>query len=360
MPLETSDCLRHFGHPDFDPARLGEHPPRCPVRGCSVAPVKLPYGKQQDREGKHKERTMPWCPEHGIRLHSDTFVYWNGRGLEDKARLRNFIVRPDLVRAIALRKGMKAESHRLGYEMSEDALTWNVFVSLAVAGKLREAAQFLTGRTLRTEPHLYLWGRQIDLLHGDYAPFAALREVGDQLEPDIHTFVTEPDIILVAEEEMLISVEAKFTSQNPLAYDRTTKDGEKPTSRAGLLARYLGAKTSELTRQVVRPDHIGPSLHSQLFRNVVFASEMAGKSPWHVVNLVCSSQQGTRKDARYTFADPTEDVRSYLRPDRKHCFTYRTWEQLHSALIRNDAALAELDRYLRSKSARYLPAFHLS
>jgi hypothetical protein len=211
MLLETSDCVRHFGHPDFDPARLGENPPsRCPVRGCSVTLVELPYGKQQDREGKYKKRTKPWCPEHGIRLHSGTFVYWNGRGLEDQARLRNFIVRPDLVGAIALRKGMKAESHRLGYEMSEDALSWNVFVSLAVAGKLREAAQFLTGRTLRTEPHLYLWGRRIDLLRDNYARFAALREVGDRLESDIRTFVTESDIILVAEGEILISIEAKF------------------------------------------------------------------------------------------------------------------------------------------------------
>lgn len=52
--------------------------------------------------------------------------------------MRNFIVAQDLVRSVALRKGMKAESHRLGHEMSEDALSWNVFVSLAMAGKLRE------------------------------------------------------------------------------------------------------------------------------------------------------------------------------------------------------------------------------
>jgi hypothetical protein len=30
------------------------------------------------------------------------------------------------VRKIALPKGMKAEAHRLGSEMSEDALSWNV------------------------------------------------------------------------------------------------------------------------------------------------------------------------------------------------------------------------------------------
>jgi len=65
----------------------------------------------------------------------------------------------------ALPKGMKAEAHRLGYEMSEDALSWNVFASLAVAGRLREAAQYLTGRPLRSKPSPYLWGRHIDLQH---------------------------------------------------------------------------------------------------------------------------------------------------------------------------------------------------
>ena len=49
---------------------------------------------------------------------------------------------------------MKVESHRLGYEMSEDALSWNVFVSLSVAGKLRQTAEFLTGRKLLAEPLL--------------------------------------------------------------------------------------------------------------------------------------------------------------------------------------------------------------
>ncbi|MBX7133938.1 MAG: hypothetical protein K1X67_14795 [Fimbriimonadaceae bacterium] len=307
---------------------------------------------------------MPWCPDHGIRLHSGTFVYWNGRGRENEAQLRNFIVRPDLVRELALPKGMKAESHRLGYEMSEDALSWNVFVSLAAAGKLRHVAQYLTGRSLRTQPHLYLWGRRIDLEHGQHARYEPLVRVRNILEPDIHTFVTEPDIMLVAEGEMVISVEAKFGSGNPLAHDLQTKKGEKPTSRAGLLARYLGEKTSDRTKHIVRPENMGTDLHSQLFRNIVFASEMAGAVPWHVVNLVSSSQCRTTAgkryaDERYSFADPEPVVRGYLHPDWKQCFTYRTWEGLHAEMIREDADLGALDRYLRGKSAHYLPAFRL-
>lgn len=181
MANESSDCHVPFGHGDFDLAGFDPlSPGYCPIRGCSTELIQVPYNK----------RNMSWCPEHGVRLHLGTFVYWNGQGLEDEARLRNFIVRPDLVRAIALPKGMKAESHRLGYEMSEDALSWNVFVSLAEAGKLRDATQFLTGRNLRAEPQLYLWGRRIDAKHGEHPPYEPLLRVRMALEPDIQLQVT--------------------------------------------------------------------------------------------------------------------------------------------------------------------------
>lgn len=356
MTTETSDCMRHFGHEDFDPVRAEQNPPtQCPVRGCPTALVDVWYGDQKDGA-----KTMPWCPEHGIRLHTKTFVYWNGPGRQDEARLRSFIVNRDLARAVALGKGMKAESHRLGYEMSEDALSWNVFESLAVAGKLRQAARFLTGRSLRVEPHLYLWGHRIGDRDGEHKMYEPLRRVNGELEGDVHTFVTEPDIMLVADGEMVISIEAKFGAGNPLVHEGNPKVGEKPTSRAGLLARYLGDRTSELTKRIVQVERIGATPRSQLLRNVVFASEMAGRTPWHVVNLV-SSTQGVGADDKYkSYADPTDEVCSYLHPDWRHCFTYRTWEKLHAAMIRDDADLAGLDRYLRGKSAHYLPAFVLS
>lgn len=359
MVVATSDSFRRFGYADFDLARLDtSRAATCPVQGCSASLVEVPHGKQEDRGGRHKERTLPWCPEHGIRLHSGTFAYWNGRGLEDEARLRNFIVQPNLVRTIALPRGMKAESHRLGYEMSEDALSWNVFVSLAEAGRLRQAAEVLTGRSLHSEPDLYLWGRRIDLAHGHHEPYPALLEVRNRLEPDIHTFVTEPDIMLIAPDEMVVCIEAKFGSGNPLAHDSPAVAGAKPTAREGLLARYL--VPSEHARQSVRPDQIGKRFHSQLFRNIVFACEMAGELPWHVVNLASSTQRGEADEVRYSFEPPSEDVRCYLRPDRQHCFTYRTWEDLYAALIKDDADLVELDRYLCGKSAHYRRAFNPS
>jgi hypothetical protein len=343
----ATDGFRQFGHADFDYARL-DFPASCPIRGCSAALVDVPY----------RQRTKKWCPEHGIRLHSGTFVYWNGLGQEDEARLRNFIVNHDLVRAIALRKGMKAESHRLGYEMSEDALSWNVFVSLAQAGRLREVAEFLTGRQLRGQPSLYLWGRPIDAGQQQYPVYEPLLRVREVLERDIHTYATEPDIMLVSDNEMIICIEAKFGSGNPLAHGGAEKEGEKPTTRAALLGRYLGKQTDG----IVQPDLIRGQLHSQLFRNVVFASrmsEIAGNLSWHVTNLVSRAQKRADNNL-YSFADPTEAVRSYLHPQFQNCFTYRTWEALHGSLISHDHQLMELDRYMRNKSAHYRRAFELT
>jgi hypothetical protein len=356
---QNSNCDRMFGHPDFDPTRGATVPfTACPVRGCSPALVNVPFGKTLDKDGNRK--TKLWCADHGIRLHSGTFVYWNGLGTQDSSRLRNFIVRQDLVKEIALEAGAKAESHRLGYEMSEDALSWNMFVSLAEVGKLKDAAHFLTGRSVATEPDLYLWGKRIDVRGHERGRFEPLWNVRQLLERNIHTFNTEPDIMLVVEGEIVICIEAKFGSGNSLAYDGEVKESEKPTSRAALIERYLGKSTKASTRAAIQSEKMGPRLHSQLFRNLVFAAEMATKE-WHVVNLVSLTQHKHGKDnPRSSFADPKSDVLSYLSAESQSCFTYRTWEDLYAKLITGKTELKDLDGFMRNKSAHFRAAFELS
>jgi hypothetical protein len=341
-----SDCLRSFGYADFDDrAKLAMKTlSRCPVRGCDATPISVPYRKTE----------LKCCRTHGLRMHARTFAYWNGLGRENKARLRNIIVRPREAKTIALGKGMKAESHRLGNEMSEDALSWNVFVSLMDTGKLWDAAKYLTGRELGKEPDLYLWGRKIP--EGNlYGPLERVRRA---LEPDIRTFITEPDIMLVADGEMLVCIEAKFRSGNPLAREVEAKKGQKPISRKGLLERYLGDKTSARTKRIVQVKQIGQAPCSQLLRNVVFAAEMAQNTPWHVVNLVADSLKG-KSDKYQSFSDPTDEITGYLHPDYKHCFTFQTWEGLYSNCIADDPKLTKLDKYFRGKSAHYKRAFVL-
>ncbi len=358
MTSLASKCFDYFDCADFNPDVHGSGAPsRCPIRNCTRTLTTVGFGRGE----------RPYCPDHGIRLHTNTFVYWNGRDHDDSARLRNFRFRPDLARAIAIESTTKAENHRLGYEMSEDALTWNTFVGLAEAGRLRQTLHFLTDREVRGEPDLYLWGTLADV--GGRRPvfYAPLREVGNALERGIKHYKTEPDVILVLPGKLVVCIEAKFGSGNPLAHNAGNRNSEKPRDRDGLLGRYL-APSSPQTRDAIDAAGIGGRFHSQLFRNVVFASEMAKwegrECEWHVVNLASQTQWDEAKRRRqgigqYDFENPEVSVRAYLRTERRDCFTFRTWEQLHAAVVGPDPALAHLDRYLRGKSAHFKHAFDL-
>ena len=349
--MATSTCTRHFGHVDFDLGRVNDkNAGLCPVSGSNAKLERVAHGKSE----------YDFCPEHGLRLHTGTFVYWNGVGFEDMARLRNFSFQKDLAKTIALGSTAKAESHRLGHETSEDALSWNVFVALAEAKKLRETAHWLIGPSVTKEPELYLWGERIDLegrVHGRYAP---LDRVRDKLEEGIGRFKTEPDIMLVVPGEIVICIEAKFCSGNAIAHASHPKDGEKPTDVDGLLKRYL-EPASPTTKAVINPSGIGDAFHSQLFRNVVFASEMAGDADWRVVNLVSETQwKRGAESSEYSFKDPRPGVRAFLAEPSKSRFKFRTWEGLYAELVKPDTRMERLGEYLSTKSAHYKRAFELA
>lgn len=351
MTPASSDCTKAFGHTDFDLSRLdAEYPSICPVRGCEARPADVAFGAG----------TFPVCLVHGIQLRrSETFVYWNGAGEQRQARLRNFPIQPALAATIALESKAKAENHRLGYEMSEDALTWNVFVALAEAGALRAATCFLTGWDPGTEPQLYLWGERIDLSGRAPERFAPLDAVRRKLEKGIRRFLTEPDIMLVVDGRSLVCVEAKFGSGNPMAHDGKTDADEKPKDRSGLIGRYL-QPAIQSTRIAINEQSIGSRLHSQLFRNLVFASEMAVQQDWHVVNLVSETQWRDRKDSQdYSYRNPTAEISAYLSAEHRQRFAFRTWEQLYRQVIAPVPALQTLQAYMKGRSAHYRPAFDL-
>lgn len=343
-----STCTDSFGHENFDQKKcvpgFGQG---CPVKGCTTPLDRVPYRKTH----------LPFCGTHGLRLHANTFVYFNGVTSPLDGRLRNFVIQRDAAVRIALAQGKKVESHRLGYEMSEDALSWNVFVGLAEAGKLRQAVYVLTGKEVRREPKLYLWGQLIDLATGALSAYAPLTEVRHRLERDIRQFKTEPDIMLISEGELTVCIEAKFGSGNPIAHDKEIKPGEKPVRPGELIERYYEKAGPQTKQSIVVPDIKG-TFHSQLFRNVIFASEMAGGTQWHVVNLVSTSQLGEDpKSLAYSYKDPTKQVRAYLRPGLEDNFTYRSWEGLYRDLVHTDADLSSVRRYMKSKSAHFAQAF---
>jgi len=355
---QQSSCRRTFGYRDFDSNVLASSYPRqCPVNGCLAELSSIPSGRN----------SFPYCADHGLRLHQNTFVYFNGpdKPQVDKARLRNFIYAPEFVARHVLDSQNKAESHRLGYEMSEDALSWNVFVAFLIANNLQSLVTWLTGQIVKDHVELYLWGSSVDIENMKSSPFAPMNEVRKTLEPDIKRFPTEPDIMLIIPGKLIVCIEAKFASGNPVAVSDLTIHGEKPKSTGDLVQRYLVSKGSwkNESKYIVR-EKITEPLHGQLFRNVVFAARMAElmgpQVEWHVVNLVSATQWQGKKTARgYSFDDPSERVRSYLAENYRNHFTSHYWETLYTQLVKGNPALFQLEEYFRNKSAHFRPAFNL-
>jgi hypothetical protein len=104
-------------HGDFDPDKNG-----CPVRSCRAELSTTLF----------RGKSIPWCRAHGIGLHGKagsrrTFVYLNGDGTQKESLIRNFPVERAFLEKHSIDGLAKAEAHRLGYENSEDAVSWNVF-----------------------------------------------------------------------------------------------------------------------------------------------------------------------------------------------------------------------------------------
>jgi hypothetical protein len=222
------------------------------------------------------------------------------------------------------------------------------------------------------EPELWLWGHRVDLERGFgglFPPLAALRK---RLESNIHTFVTEPDIMLIVPGKLIVLIEAKVTSGNSLTNEQEAKPGEKPRTVHGLLEKYL-PDASNLG--AVLPARCVTPFYGQLFRNVVFAQAMArdagiADANWAVVNLVSDTQwtkarqtrEGRRAggDMDASFEDPTVAIHSWLREEDRKRFRFSTWERLHATVIKGSSKLAAVDAYLKGKSANLRQAFDLS
>ena len=69
-----SMCNVSFTRNDLARTKLGKD--QCPVKNCTtdVKRYSVPY---------NKKTKVPFCPEHGIRIHANGFVYYNGPSAED-------------------------------------------------------------------------------------------------------------------------------------------------------------------------------------------------------------------------------------------------------------------------------------
>lgn len=339
MTTDTYFDVRNLASP------MGK-PGGCPVSGCVTT-----LGKAGSQWGE-----MPYCAEHRIRIHAgtQTFVYYGGPDEESKrnAALRNIVFERDYFKKHVLGNAAKAETHRICHETSEDALTWNVFSRLARGGFLPNLLSTLTRLTSKGEPELYLWGLRVRLDDSSGPSlFSALKSARDIFEQGIVRFLTEPDVMLYIPGQLLVLVEAKFTSGNPIALASATRDAsdEKPKSREGILRRYAPAA---LPQNALFVPATSKPLYSQLYRNLVFAMHMANELDvrWGLVSLVCEGQFQQRQD-EIEFQDPTPFLHAILPEKSRHQFVFYSWERLYADHVAKTAELKDLAEYMYNKSA---------
>ena len=321
-------------------------PANCPVSDCAT-----PLGTADSQWGK-----MPYCPVHHIRIHggSNTFVYYDGPENDSKrnAAMRNILFERDYFKRHILGNATKAESDRICNENSEDALTWNVFSRLARAGRLKPLVSTLTGLSLKTEPEIYLWGLKVRLDDSSKPSlFDPLKSARDIFEKDITRYLTEPDIMLYVPGQLLVLVEAKFTSGNPVALPGVINDvaGKKPKSREGILGRY---KLPDRLGDTLRAPSSSGHFYSQLYRNLVFAIHMADQLgvKWSLVNLVSEGQFHQRQNT-VEFQDPTLFIKGLLPENSREQFLFYSWERLYADHVEAVTQLQDLAAYIYNKSA---------
>jgi hypothetical protein len=304
---------------------------KCVVRGCRqwLVPPTRQSGSGQA------------CPEHGIVIHATTFRYADASD--------NIVTARDYFREHVLGHRFKFDRSRFGHESSEDAVTWNVFVSLMQASLLKELAALVVAKHIPSEPRLYLWGLSIG--GPKVTPWELLVQARERFESDLPVKrpLTEPDAALWLPKHYLILIEAKFTSPNSV-FRRDTKTKLFDLTIDQVVEIYRDDELRMLDHRIAGRRAL---LHHQLWRNATLAQWMARQdSPSteaYLVNLV-----------REGYEDQTcEEFVTLIKPEYQDRFEQITWEQVYRLVSQHPDQLATLARYLETKTEHLRPAFRI-
>lgn len=327
-----------FGLLDLDPVVVTDRgpPPRvkCYVAGC-----------QEMLRPPTREFRGDICRHHGIRTHlsgsTPTFTYQRAE--------RNLITAHRLFSTKLRGNKFKFETHRFGYERSEDALTWNVLRSFQEAGCLHDIARYVTGLELLSEPTLYLWG--LRLSDDSLEPWDLLLEARKRFESrlPVKRPATEPDIALHLSKQYLVLIEAKLSSENPSYSNGPRKNGQSLT-KDELLDIYHDQKLQILDVDKARS---AERILYQLWRNLQFAEYMA----------LLDSPQTKAFHANLVRAGcehaSTAEFRELIRPEFADRFMRLTWENIFTLAGLHSRKLSRLLEYMATKTLNLQPAFQL-
>lgn len=324
-----------YGIFDLDPViEMDAGPPhriRCFIQNC----VEYLIPPSRGRKGEV-------CPKHAICCHkSGTYSFPDIR--------LNAIVAKELFATKISGHPFKFESHRLGSERSEDALTFNVMRAFQEAGCLNYLGRYITGTDIEKEPRLFLWG--IELTNDCLKPWDLLIAARKRFETrmPVKRPKTEPDIALNLPGEYLVLIEAKFCSPNTFYQDGPRKDAQSLTKQE-LLERYWDPTFRILDqKKAIEADMV----FYQLWRNTVFAEWMAAAdSPNTKPYFANLTRRGFENDSFQHFAE-------MVRSEFVGRICHFSWEDLWVLAGLSGDRLNVLREYLLTKTASLHPAFDL-
>jgi hypothetical protein len=268
---------------------------------------------------------------------------------------RNLIVSPELFARKVRHNPHKLEAHRFGFLNSEDAVSWCVFRSLQEARALHLIAQWVTGQEVTEEPFLYLWG--LSSSDDKFEPWPLLTEARKQFEIGklpVARPLSEMDITLHIPGRLLLVIEAKLLSPNPIVYRGQPRKTPQSLTLEELLDLYHDPALRILDFDKL---HTAERIPSQLFRYIVFGEYMARldgpDTQAYLANLVRAGQEH----------QSTSEFQQFLRPEYPDRFTRLTWETIYALSGLHWRKLTRLQQYMLSKpigvTGGFAPAFHL-
>lgn len=316
-----------YGVSDIKPVKDLDH--CCPIKGCDTRIDEYP-----SRE-KPKDNSSNDCQKHKIYCRRNTYIY--------KDKLDNLIIDKELFRSIFEKQNNEKYDKRMGYENSEDALTWNVFVTLKKAGGLKAIASLISDKSCEEEPELILWGYSLK----DGSPLEELKSFREDFERQLQ-IKTEPDIILKTGKGIFL-IEAKFCSPNSRKAISVWRDKEINTRTKEKYEPYK-IRYKDLIDDVLNKDFIERQnkFCSQLVRYVLYAHDAYKDKNYYIANLLPKMHKEINSIEG--------EFNPYLKKDT---FKIITWEDIYKALenLKGEPEIIVLRKYLQEKTANLKKAF---
>ena len=194
---------------------------------------------------------------------------------------------------------------------------------------------------------MFLWGINVESYQSWDLLVAARNRFESNLPLDRP--LTEPDIAIHIPNELVLLIEAKFTSVNPVY-----KVGPRANSQSLTLDELIEIYQDQTLRSLnLVKANKSTQIHYQLWRNLVFAEWMArldGERVEHqVINLVRDQSE----------QQSVEQFKQLLNPGRGNTIQRTTWESIYF-WTRKHPRLSLLSNYLEQKTAGLQQAFNLN